>query len=260
MKHHLAVAAASLLLSAGARAEQPITSDEAVRRIWALPEVAAQAAAVSRTAGGKVRLSLRVDSEPRPGCQAGQADCRFEIGVGESRPEQWVRWAGFSVDAFDGRIEVFEPMTGELVPYATWRGTPRDRDAFPAWEAGRGPLGYGVPDRVVAGTAGWKHPVRKPLEARGLTVTRVELYQGSTYPVFFVSESDPDHGLAALLAADPKGAAAWGQEVLKANAGWAFELRFPDGRRVRLNGALARAGAGFQPFRDGWPAPRATAP
>ena len=100
-----------------------------------------------------------------------------------------------------------------------------DKDAFPAFTQGNGSLGYGKPNKVIADTAAWKHPTQKAIATlNGATVRRIEFYNGGTYPVFFVALEASSTSYRHLQFHDTGRMNGLAARVLKANAGWAFEL------------------------------------
>lgn len=121
------------------------------------------------------------------------------------------------------------------------------KNAYPVYAQGKGKLGYGEPDKVITNTGTWSHPVRKVLENAGFKVTRVELYLGGKYPVFFVS-GDVDLRQLQLHKTDASNALA--RDILKANGQWAFEIVDQQGDRYRYNGNKAEKKSGFDIFLD----------
>lgn len=121
------------------------------------------------------------------------------------------------------------------------------KNAYPVYILGKGRLGYGAPDKVVENTAAWSHPVKKVFDSAGLKVTKVELYLGGRYPVFF---SSGDLDLRYLQLHNTNAANALASEILKGNGQWSFEIVDQQGDRFRYNGSNAEKKSGFDLFID----------
>jgi hypothetical protein len=111
-----------------------------------------------------------------------------------------------------------------------------DKNAFPEFRKGNGALGYGKPDRVVTAVATWQHPAKAALATLNkATVERVEFYKAATYPVFFVRRMPNSTSYRYLLLHETPTMDRWAARILKANAGWAFEIVDDEGTRFRTN-------------------------
>ncbi|MSP93564.1 MAG: hypothetical protein EXR79_17525 [Myxococcales bacterium] len=131
---------------------------------------------------------------------------------------------------------------------AAWAAGPPNRNAFPLFRQGDGPRGYGNPDKVIVDVSGWTHPAKAALatlnEAKAV---RVEFYKAGTYPVFIVRRAKDSTTFRYLQLHETPMMDRWGKRILKANAGWAFEVIDSEtDDRLRANGA--RAGQGQSVF------------
>ena len=131
-----------------------------------------------------------------------------------------------------------------LLAPAAFGADSANRDAFPPFQQGNGPLGYGKPDKVIADTATWTHPVKAALATLNDAKTlRVEFYKAGTYPVFFVRRAKASTTFRYLYLHETPVMDRWGKRILKANAGWAFEVIDTEtDDRLRANGARAAQG------------------
>lgn len=128
-----------------------------------------------------------------------------------------------------------------LVPSLGSTAAKPDKNRFPSFRAGDGPLGYGKPDKVLTDVARWKHPAKRALRTLNeAKLLRVEYYLGGRYPVFFVEISDKRTHLRYLQLHETEVMNRYAKRVLKANAGWAFEIVHA-GDRFRTNAARIRS-------------------
>ncbi|MEY3015313.1 MAG: hypothetical protein RIT45_4048 [Pseudomonadota bacterium] len=117
-----------------------------------------------------------------------------------------------------------------------------DKNRFPSFQVGNGPLGYGKPDKVLTDVARWNHPAKRALRTLNeAKLVRVEYYLGGRYPVFFVEISDKRSNLRYLQLHETEVMDRYAKRVLKANAGWAFEIVHGEDR-FRSNAAMVRGG------------------
>lgn len=211
-----------------------------------LPEVGQMERDVesTRAPDGPLHLALWTEGFPNPGCDVSQRDCWFRFYVGEWHNSHTVRWESFLVgtEARTIRVGAYD----EGAPYDRWRAGRKAAgllvEPFPDLVAGRGDLGYGAPDKVVASAAAWGHPVKDALAQQGFSVERVELYRNGKYPVLFVR---PTAARGTLL--DRAGKNPWeirlaAHAILEANGGFPFELCEVGGgerERYRYRGASA---------------------
>jgi hypothetical protein len=129
-------------------------------------------------------------------------------------------------------------------------GVSSTKDAFPAYVPGSGDLGYGPPSKVVTDVAFWNHATKGALVSLGMTVTRVEYFNGGTYPVFFIREAPSNKALRYLQLYQKRVADSQAKAILKANANWPYEIVTEIGDRFRYNVARSSTGAGFEMFID----------
>ncbi len=128
-----------------------------------------------------------------------------------------------------------------LVPSLGSTAASPDKNRFPSFQAGNGPLGYGKPDKVLTDVARWNHPAKRALRTLNeAKLLRVEYYLGGRYPVFFVEISDKRSHLRYLQLHETEVMNRYAKRVLKANAGWAFEIVHA-GDRFRTNAARIRS-------------------
>ena len=88
------------------RVTRPLTQDQAVARLRALPAVRRYSRSVHRPG----RFSILLEGGPAPGCVV---DCLWSLGVGEDGREVWSRWNSFRVNAVTGEILVQDIISGE---------------------------------------------------------------------------------------------------------------------------------------------------
>jgi hypothetical protein len=129
-------------------------------------------------------------------------------------------------------------------------GVSSPKDRFPPYVPGNGDLGYGSPTKVVTDVAFWNHATKDALASLGMTVTRVEYFNGGTYPVFFIREAPSRKALRYLQLYQKRAADSQAKVILKANANWPYEIVTEIGDRFRYNVARSSTGDGFEMFID----------
>lgn len=118
-----------------------------------------------------------------------------------------------------------------------------DRNAFPVFHKGDGPLGYGKPTKTVVDMKAWQHPTKGALATLNQAqVVRVEFYNGGTYPVFFVQRGPATTTFRYLQLHETDKMNRYARRILKANASWAFEV-VDGGDRFRSNAARVHKGS-----------------
>ncbi|WBS01923.1 hypothetical protein OU994_27290 [Pseudoduganella sp. SL102] len=95
---------------------QPLTSEQAVARLMALPELQAWAQRIEKASGGAVRGAV-IPFDPAPRTVNGRQ--YHQLSFVENRPEAAVTWQSFLVGVADGEILVDDDES--LLPLARWR-------------------------------------------------------------------------------------------------------------------------------------------
>lgn len=156
---------------------------------------------------------------------------------------------------FGMEVEAWSPMTEVAVNGAEGKSARREnrpnKDAFPSFREGDGPMGYGQPDKVLTQVATWKHPVKAALATlNGARLMRVEFYKNGTYPVFFVKLEKDSTTLRYLYLHETNIMDRYAKRIYDANAGWAFEVVDDpkEGDRFRSHGPLVRKMEGLGRF------------
>jgi len=172
------VSIAILLAAAGCgKDEQParpagagtLTEQQALAKLWALPDVKAWAAGVRSASGGKVRpvsMPEHTDTEGTPKL--------YRFCFKESHDDHMVRWATFVVDAATGEITVAD-VDGRYVPLAQWQEalapTARVSTTRPASRAAPAPR---PATRPASRAAPATRPATRPTEWKVITVETPE--------------------------------------------------------------------------------------
>src|SRR5262249_20841251 len=84
---------------------------------------------------------------------------------------------------------------------------------------------------VVSDVASWGHLTKPVLEQNGYVVSRVELYLGATYPVFFVEPSPGAKPLLERAVKDPWPVRLFAHALLRENGGYPLEI--VEGREIQ---------------------------
>lgn len=129
-------------------------------------------------------------------------------------------------------------------------GVSSTKDTFPPYVPGSGYLGYGSPTKIITDIASWNHATKEALASLGMTLTRVDYFNGGTYPVFFIREAPSSKALRYLQLYRKRVADSQAKAILKANANWPYEIVTEIGDRFRYNVARSSTGAGFEMFID----------
>lgn len=231
----------------------------------ALPEIDAFRRWLERegTAAEPLSMSLWTETYPDSKCENDDPTCSFHYYVGERHPTHSVRWRGFYVQPDLFAVRVIE-VAREL-SYDAWKGsdplaayqapeTDRLKAPWPA-EGGGDSLGYGPPDGTVTAMQPFRHPAKTALARSGLSLVRVELYLGKTYPAFFVQRRRRAATLLARALQSPWLARQVAHRVLVANSGFPYEIvDQTDGKldRYRFRGAARsferKTDRGWQPL------------
>lgn len=194
-------------------------------------------------------LSLWTEGYPDPRCQDQDRACGFHYYVGEHHITHSVRWQGFYVQPDLQRVRVV--TTAQDLSYDDWKkadpfasyNAPETRRLTAPWprDTQRGSVGYGAPDRSVTDVASYRHPTKTQLAKHGFVLTKVELYEKGSYPVFFVKRREEASSLLERAKAKPWTARQVAHEILRKNSGFPYEIvdetnAEPD--RYRFRGAI----------------------
>lgn len=79
--------------------------------------------------------------------------------------------------------------------------------------------GEAKPDKVITDLKNWSHPTKKYFSTNsGYKLTKVELYNKSTYPVFYVDITNNNTGKHWYMQDS--------YDIAKANGGWPYDIKF----------------------------------
>ncbi len=101
-----------------ARKDRMLTEEEAYDLVWDLPEVKKDMERILERGG--VPFS-NVSARPDPGDQPGGKDSRYVIRFQGMHAKDVLIDLLFSVDAFTGRVSVFDSSSGSFIPLEEWR-------------------------------------------------------------------------------------------------------------------------------------------
>jgi hypothetical protein len=199
--------------------------------VMSTPEWHAKAAHVRSAAEARelgAELGLVFGQEPRPGCAAGTANCRYSLSA--------IRtcgacgggfWADFEVDLARQTLFVSSFELPASLPYGTWRqqfraqlrATPErgygalldPEQAFPTLRTGDGTFGYGASRPSTA-----TRVVAAALASGGFSLVRSERY-GAGFALYVVQPLAPSVPRTSPLRG-------WGAELVRGNGGHACEV------------------------------------
>jgi hypothetical protein len=95
-----------------------ITDDEADEIAWALPEVQEM---IKRMEGSKGAPFSMITGYPNPNAEPGKPDANFEIYVGERYETHTVRVLTLVIDAYSGKVSVYDAVIDRVVPIEEYR-------------------------------------------------------------------------------------------------------------------------------------------
>lgn len=95
-----------------------ITDDEADEIAWALPEVQRM---IKRMEGTKATPFSMITAYPNPNAEPGKPDANYEIYVGERYETQTVRVLTLIIDAYSGKVSVYDAVANGVIPIEEYR-------------------------------------------------------------------------------------------------------------------------------------------
>ncbi len=95
-----------------------LTSEEAEKIVWDLPEVKALAA---RMKGTKTHLFTMITGTPDKEAKPGESAAAYEVYVGEDQGTHTVRVMTVLVDAYDGKVSLYDVVTDRVIPIEEYR-------------------------------------------------------------------------------------------------------------------------------------------
>ncbi|HTZ39988.1 MAG TPA: hypothetical protein VMB77_07525 [Syntrophales bacterium] len=95
-----------------------ITDDEADEIAWALPEVQGM---IKRMEGTKAAPFSMITGYPDPNAEPGRPGAYYEIYVGERYETHTVRVLTLIVDAYSGKVSVYDAVADRVVPIEEYR-------------------------------------------------------------------------------------------------------------------------------------------
>lgn len=95
-----------------------ITDDQADEIVWALPEVKAL---IKRMEGAKAAPFSMITGYPNPDAEPGNAGAFYEVYVGERHDTHTVRVLTVIVDAYSGKVSVYDEAADRVVPLEEYR-------------------------------------------------------------------------------------------------------------------------------------------
>ncbi len=106
--------------AAPAKKELPrqLTDDEADEIVWALPEVQDL---IKRMEGTKAAPFSMITGYPNPEAEPGKPGAYYEIYVGERHDTHTVRVLALIVDAYSGKVSVYDEAADRVIPIEEYR-------------------------------------------------------------------------------------------------------------------------------------------
>ncbi|HQF76558.1 MAG TPA: hypothetical protein PK311_08150, partial [Syntrophales bacterium] len=95
-----------------------LTDDEADEIVWALPEVQGL---IRRMEGTKAAPFSMITGYPNPEAAPGTAGAFFEIYVGERHDAHTVRVLTVIVDAYSGKVSIYDETADRVIPIEEYR-------------------------------------------------------------------------------------------------------------------------------------------
>ncbi|MCU0583936.1 MAG: hypothetical protein MUE57_08870 [Syntrophales bacterium] len=95
-----------------------ISDDEADEIVWALPEVQEM---IKRMAGTKAAPFSMITGYPDPDAEPGKPGAVYEIYVGERHDTHTVRVLTVIVDAYSGKVSVYDEAADRVIPIEEYR-------------------------------------------------------------------------------------------------------------------------------------------
>jgi hypothetical protein len=95
-----------------------ISDDEADEIVWALPEVQGM---IKRMEGSKVSPFSMITAYPNPDAEPGKPGAFYEIYVGERHETHTVRVLTLIVDAYSGRVSIYDETADRVIPIEEYR-------------------------------------------------------------------------------------------------------------------------------------------
>ncbi len=95
-----------------------ITDDEADEIAWALPEVQGM---IRRMEGSKAAPFSMITAYPDPNAEPGKPGAYYEIYVGERYDTHTVRVLTLIIDAYSGKVSVYDEAANRVVPIEEYR-------------------------------------------------------------------------------------------------------------------------------------------
>ncbi|OPY08110.1 MAG: hypothetical protein A4E67_01059 [Syntrophaceae bacterium PtaB.Bin038] len=107
-------------VAAPARKDLPrqITDDQADEIVWALPEVQAL---IKRMEGAKAAPFSMITGYPNPDAEPGKPGAFYEVYVGERHDTHTVRVLTLIVDAYSGKVSVYDEAAEKIIPIEEYR-------------------------------------------------------------------------------------------------------------------------------------------
>lgn len=98
--------------------QRQLTDDEADEIVWALPEVQGL---IRRMEGTKAAPFSMITGYPNPEAAPGTAGAFFEIYVGERHDAHTVRVLTVIVDAYSGKVSIYDETADRVIPIEEYR-------------------------------------------------------------------------------------------------------------------------------------------
>jgi hypothetical protein len=95
-----------------------ITDDEADEIVWALPEVQDM---IRRMEGSKASPFSMITGYPNPEAEPGKPGAYYEIYVGERHDTHTVRVLTVIVDAYSGKVSIYDEAADKVIPIEQYR-------------------------------------------------------------------------------------------------------------------------------------------
>jgi len=108
------------LVAAPAKKDLPqqISDDEAAEIVWALPEVQGM---IKRMEGKKATPFSMITGYPNPQAEPGKPGAFYELYVGERHDTHTVRVLTVIVDAYSGKVSVYDEAADRVIPIEEYR-------------------------------------------------------------------------------------------------------------------------------------------
>lgn len=95
-----------------------LSDDEADEIVWALPEVQGM---IKRMEGTKAAPFSMITGYPNPEAEPGKPGAFYEVYVGERHDTHTVRVLTLIVDAYSGKVSIYDEAAGKVVPIEQYR-------------------------------------------------------------------------------------------------------------------------------------------